>query len=322
MRTNLYISNDALQLILVQNTETVSSFQAGGSKSIAIQNGWQDVQRKWLFFLGWIFFNAIFMRSSFVAISSFGLFGVFWAMGYYGITGFIAIHSLFKPRFVVWDFDQTQRQLTKTSVNVLNRNHQRRFAFDRIQSVEIVEQQDSDSEYRRCTKLFIRLQNKQEFTLSQSGFSSQPVDQKIALKYHLELAENMRDRIGLVNPQEFGHRSQDIKIRATSETIKPVNSLKHIVSLLSGGKGDRDLQISNLRQKLAHNSQDVTSLEKRALLLLEKQSTYQEGTQAYQQAAQMYREMGYQTRAEDIETQLAQWATQLPKNTPAQIAEV
>jgi preprotein translocase subunit SecG len=55
MWTNLYISNDALQLILVHDTDTVSSFQAGGSKSIAIQNGWRDVQRKWLFFLGWIF---------------------------------------------------------------------------------------------------------------------------------------------------------------------------------------------------------------------------------------------------------------------------
>jgi hypothetical protein len=314
MRTNLDISNDALQLILVHNTEIVSSFQAGGSKSIAIQNGWRDVQRKCLFFLGWILFNAIFMRSSFGAINTFGLFGVFWAMGYYGIAGFIAIYSLFKPRFVVWDFNRTQRQLTKTSVNVLNRTHQHRFSFDRIQSVEVIEHQDSDSEYRKCTELFIRLQNKQEFTLSQSGYSSQPVDQKIALKHHLELAENMRDRIGLANPQEFGQRSQDIKIRATSETIKPATSLKHIVSLLSGGNGDRDLQISNLRQKLAHNSQDVTSLEKLALLLIDRQSTYQEGIEAYQQTAQMYREMGYQTRAADIEAQLAQWATQLPKN--------
>lgn len=200
--------NKHLQLYLVHETETTSTFQHGESLRNYLGRGKRAMIVYLLFFaMSLVIARHIGLGSSIWQTMDLGsnnpmthIFLFLCALSMSWSIAFI-LYLLVKPSFVVWTFDQGTEKLEHFTANTFGISENWCYNFNKIKSINVTEHIEEDTKSSKYCKLSIFFNDDSKFMMSKSDYTPDQRQQEINYKYHLELAENMRFRIGLPNPK-------------------------------------------------------------------------------------------------------------------------
>jgi hypothetical protein len=198
------------QLYLVHETETASTFQHGESLRNYLGRGRKAIV---VYFLSclvwWIIMSRVTPGSVLWKTMGIGfdspfihIFLFLWAVSMSWPFVFI-IYLLVKPQFVVWTFDRVTEKLEHFTANTFGFSDVWYYPFKNIKSIDVTEHIEEDTISSKYYKLSIVFHNGDKFVMSKSDYTPNKQHQAIGHKHHLELAENMRFRVGLRNPTEY-----------------------------------------------------------------------------------------------------------------------
>jgi hypothetical protein len=199
--------NKHLQLYLVHETETTSTFQHGESLRNYLGRGKRAMIVYLLFFaMSMVIARQIGLGSSIWQTMGLGsnnpmthIFLFLCALSMSWSIAFI-LYLLVKPSFVVWTFDQGTEKLEHFTANTFGISENWCYNFNKIKSINVTEYIEEDTRSSKYCELSIFFNDDSKFMMSKSDYTPDERQQEINYKYHLELAENMRFRIGLPNP--------------------------------------------------------------------------------------------------------------------------
>lgn len=200
-------SNKHLQLYLVYETETTSTFQYGESLRNYLSRARRAMIVYLLFFATWlvttrhIFPGSMIWKTMGLGFNSpvTHLFLFLSALSMSWPFVFI-LYLLVKPSFVVWTFDQGARKLEHFTANIFGISETWYYSFNKIKSIDVTEHLEEDTKSSKYCKLSILCHDNSKLMISKSDYHPDKQQQDINYKHHLELAENMRFRVGLPNP--------------------------------------------------------------------------------------------------------------------------
>ena len=309
-----------LELQLVQSTSQQLTFQRGIlSQSAALDRGWRNALKViislgtfcvWTFSIGW---KGRIIETIPSNPDGINLFILIWGMGMFGIPISIIIYSLFKPYFIVWTFDQSERKLKREGINLFRQKWIKTYQVETIRQVDVKQNEDSDSSYRKCCELYITLTSGKEFTMSQSFYTQDRREQAIALKHHREIAEKMRNFLGQTTPdleradRVFIPTAQEI----ATEQAANWDMLKSLAVTLFSPKVKRQSQIDRLKQQLTTDRGNPQLWEKLGLYLAMNKEHYRDSMEALFQAEIIYRDRGDEVKANEVARQLALFKNKL-----------
>jgi hypothetical protein len=200
--------NKHLQLYLVHETETTSTFQYGESLRNYLGRGRKVMIVYLLFFaMSLVMIRYICPGSAIWKSMGLGfnspithLFLFLWTLSM--SWPFVSIlYLLIKPSFVVWTFDQGTRKLEHFTANTFGITETWYYSFNKIKSIDVTEHIEEDTKSSKYSKLTIIFSDDSKFVMSKSDYHPNLRQQEINYNHHLELAENMHFRVGLPNPK-------------------------------------------------------------------------------------------------------------------------
>jgi hypothetical protein len=201
-----YIHDNSEQLNLVQETPTELCFQYNKHQHHSAatrqkRTGWISSAAKAIPFAVVALYL---MRSNaaFIMGSTFPYFALLPLIAV-GLLSFLSITYL-SPHSVRWFFNSETHYLTQTVSRFLWPPSRRSFSFESIRDVVVKQKKHHRNEHRVCVYILIVLASGKEIKLSQSGFFTDAREKAIALKHHQDIAQKMRERIGLKNSAK-GH---------------------------------------------------------------------------------------------------------------------
>jgi hypothetical protein len=200
--------NKHLQLYLVHETETTSTFQHGESLRNYLGRGRRVTIVYLLFFtMSLIAIRYIYPGSAIWKTMGLGfnnpvthLFLFLWSLSMSWPFVFI-LYLLVKPSFVVWTFDRGTGKLEHFAANIFGVCETWYYSFTKIKSIDVTEHIEEDTRSSRYSKLTIVFYDDSKFMMSRSDYHPDLQQQEINYNHHLELAKNMRFRVGLPNPK-------------------------------------------------------------------------------------------------------------------------
>ncbi|MFM2304980.1 MAG: hypothetical protein RLZZ135_2392 [Cyanobacteriota bacterium] len=309
-----------LELQLVQSTSQQLTFQRGTlSQSAALDRGWRNVLMPIISLGTFCIWTFSIMSKGRVLdsipsnLDGINLFILVWGMGMLGIPISIVIYSLFKPYFIVWTFDLIERKLKREGINLFRKKWIKTYQFETIRAVNVKQNEDSDSSYRKCCELYITLISGKEFTMSQSFYTSDRREQAIALKHHREIAEKMRNFLGQTTAdleradRVFIPTAREIAAEQTANW----DMLKSLAVTLFSPKAKRQSQIDRLKEQLITDRENPQLWEELGLYLAMNQEHYRDSMEALFQAEIIYRDRGDEVKANEVARQLALFKNKL-----------
>ncbi len=200
--------NKHWQLYLVHETETTSTFQHGES----LRNYLSRARRAMVVYLLFFAMSLVTTRHIFPGSMIWKTMGLGFNSPITHLFLFLSalsmswpfvfiLYLLVKPSFVVWTFDQGARKLEHFTANIFGVSETSCYNFNKIKSIDVTEHIEEDTRSSKYCKLSIFFNDDSKFMMSKSDYTPDQRQQEINYKYHLELAENMRFRIGLPNPK-------------------------------------------------------------------------------------------------------------------------
>ncbi len=302
-------AGEELMLQLVQETSQQLTFQRGRlSQSEAIAQEWRKSTPGILGLGVFILLPLTFMlrAGAFSSIPSnpigINLFMLVWGIGFFGIPLATLAYRLLSACFVTWTFDRLERILRREAINLLKQKNTKIYRFARIATIGIEQPEDSDNSHRKCCEIYCKLTSGQEFTLSQSCYTTDRRAQAIALQSHRELAELIRNCLGQVTPDaEKADRVYipDAKEIAAEEAAN-WEMLKSLGSGLFSSKEKRQSDIENIKERLITDRENPQLWETLSLHLAMSKEHYRESIDALNRAEAIYRERGDITKADDL----------------------
>jgi hypothetical protein len=320
MRILSSTAGEELKLQLVQETSGQLTFQRGGlSQSEAIVQG----RRKAMPSLLGLGVFCLLPLTSMLRVGVFNtipsnpiginLFMLFWGMGFFGIPLAVVAYTLFSACFVVWTFDQIERTLHQESVNLFRQKHTKIYQFDEIQKIGVEQREDSDNSYNKCCELYITLNAGKEFTLSQSFYTRDRLEQAIALQYHREIAEKMRFCLGQTTIE--AERADRVRIPDAQEIEAEKAANWDMVKTVAGGlfssKEKRQSDIENIKEKLITDRDNAQLWETLSFHLAMSKEHYRESIEALSHAEAIYRDRGDLVKADDLATKIALFSAKI-----------
>jgi hypothetical protein len=141
--------------------------------------------------------------------------------------------------------------------------------------------------------------------LSQSSYESDKRRQAIAVKYHLEMAEKIRDFMGFDHDfLPLGARSEDVYIPTADEIRREEEADRKFamayVSKLFASKAKKKQFQAELRMQVTQDPENPQVWERLAMILVYSKDTRPEAIQAYQKAEKLYRKRGNFFEAEKM----------------------
>ncbi|WP_392533659.1 hypothetical protein [Nostoc sp. C117] len=213
------------------------------------------------------------------------------------------IYVMFSPCFLLWIFDQTNKQLVEIKTNLLAKQQKRTFKFSEIEAINV--QEDYDDSFQ-CTELYLVLKSGKEFTLSQSSYSLKTRNKAIALKYHREIAEKMRSFLGWDNEAiPINERAEAVYIPTEEEIKQDIESnlkmVKETLGTLFSSKAKKQEKIQELHSQINQDPSNPETWESLAMILGLQRNTLQECIDAFVQAESLYRQRGDIDKANKME---------------------
>ena len=314
MRILSSTAGEELKLQLVQETSEQLTFQRGGlSQSEAIGQGWRKSMPALLGMGVFFVLTLSFMLQGGILNTllsnpiGVNLFMLFWGIGMFGIALAVVAYRLLSAYFVVWTFDRIERTLHKESVNLFRKKHTKIYQFDEIQKIGVEQAEDSDNSYNKCCELYITLNAGKEFTLSQSFYTRDRLEQAIALQYHREIAEKMRFCLGQTTIE--AERADRVRIpdiqEIEAEKAANWDMLKTVAGGLFSSKEKCQSDIENIKEKLITDRDNAQLWETLSFHLAMSREHYRESIEALSQAETIYRDRGDLAKADDLATKIS-----------------
>ncbi|MEA5582228.1 hypothetical protein VB620_12860 [Nodularia harveyana UHCC-0300] len=111
------------------------------------------------------------------------------------IAPIIMLSSIpFYKYFTVWTFNRIEQKIIKTITYLFRKDHTDIFPVSEIQSILVEQHHDEGC---TSTELYMVLKSGKQITLSQSSHNDNTSQQASDLKYHEEIAQKMRNYLGL-----------------------------------------------------------------------------------------------------------------------------
>jgi hypothetical protein len=309
MRSLSADAEEELKLHLVQETSQQLTFQRGKrSHSEAIAQGWRKSTPGLLGLSVFMLLPLTFMLRAgvFSSIPSnpigINLFMMVWGMGFFGIPLATLAYSLLSACFVTWTFDRLDRTVCREAINLVKQKNIKIYRFDEIAKISVEQAEDSDNSYLKCCKLYFDLTSGRKFTLSQSCETTDRREQAIALQYHRELADLMRNCLGQVTPA--AEKADRVFIpdarEVAAEDAANWEMLKSLGGALFSSKEKRLSDIENTKEKLITDRENAQLWETLSFHLAMSKEHYRESIDALSRAEAIYRERGDITKADDL----------------------
>jgi hypothetical protein len=300
-----YIHDNSEQLNLVQETYQELKFQFDKHRraeaSIKKRTNWIKILISTASFL---FFAWFFIKAGF-SLSVVGTFSYTALIPLIGVLLFsFLIFAYLSPYSAAWVFDSSTRQLRQATHRLLWGQSTRSFPFDSIQEIIVDKAEDSDNEYRICTYIYIVLVSGKAIKLSQSGYFTDAREKAIALKHHQDIAQKMRERIGLKHSTEDRNIHIPSEAEVAEQREATFRTTKELFSSIFSTKSEKASSISKLKLTTAQNPNDAQAWEQLALLYVQDKDSIQDGIKAYRQAEVLYREQGNASKADLIRSML------------------